>query len=110
MRRKRREEGKSGKEEELGNSRNALERLFYSVYQHGNINYDFQSLYLYKLKFNPTFWENRYVIYEAGMSPLKVAHVLAKVRNVENIHRKVLSFIFKFVRQTKEKLLHGVQK
>lgn len=91
--------------EELGTHRNSLERLFYSVYQHGNITYDFQSLYLYKLKFNPTFWANRYVIYEEGMNPLKVAHVLAKVRNVEKLYYKAISFVFRLISQLKEKLL-----
>lgn len=90
--------------EELGERRNTLERLFYSVYQHGNTTYDFQSLYQYKLKFNPTFWENRYVIYEAGMNPLQVAHVLAKVRNVEKLYKKVISYMLRFIKRMNRKL------
>lgn len=69
---------------------NSLEKLFHFVYLHGNFYYDFQSLYQFKSKFNPTRWVPRCVAYQNGMNFIFVAKTIAKSRNVKKMYKKVV--------------------
>jgi phosphatidylglycerol lysyltransferase len=87
-----------------GKKANTLEKLFDFIFCYGNNYYDFQSLYKYKMKFNPTYWKPRYVAYQKGMLPMKVAYTIAKSRNVGKLYKKAANCALKYVVSSKNRL------
>lgn len=75
----------------------SLEKLFSVLFQYGTSNYNFQSLYQYKKKFNPSCWKTRYVAHETGISTIKVAYAMAKARNVDGILKQIITGLVKYI-------------
>jgi phosphatidylglycerol lysyltransferase len=75
-----------------------LEILFRFIYEYGNFAYDFQSLYQFKNKFNPSIWEPRYVAYDKKLRPLLVGYAMIKVRNIDHLTQKVQHCLLDYIK------------
>jgi len=84
----------SGIEIEKGKS-TVLEKGMNFMYNNMNKHYGFKTLHDYKKKFAPTNWEPRYVAHEQNLLPFKVAYVMIKARNVDDMWKQLLEGLWK---------------
>jgi len=72
-----------------------LEKGMSFMYNNMNKHYGFKTLHEYKKKFAPTNWEPRYVAHEQNLLPFKVAYVMIKARNVDDMWKQLMAGLWK---------------
>jgi len=65
-------------------------KLFEFVYEKLNSFYGFKGLYHYKKKYNPTVWENRYIVYYPKLFTPKIAYSIIKAQNPKGVSDFIL--------------------
>lgn len=63
------------------------------VYEHMNNYYGFKTLYQYKKKYNPTYWEPRYLVYYPKVFTPKIAYSIIKAQNPKGVTNYLLTQI-----------------
>lgn len=66
-------------------------RLFEFIYENLNNMYGFKALYRAKLKYAPTNWETRYMVYLPAFFTHKIAYSIVKAQNPKGISDYILS-------------------
>ncbi|WP_298841788.1 bifunctional lysylphosphatidylglycerol flippase/synthetase MprF [Clostridium sp.] len=65
-------------------------KLFEFIYEKLNSFYGFKGLYHYKKKYNPTVWENRYIVYYPKLFTPKIAYSIIKAQNPKGVSDFIL--------------------
>ena len=65
-------------------------KLFEFVYEKLNSFYGFKGLYHYKKKYNPTVWENRYIVYYPKLFTPKIAYSIIRAQNPKGVSDFIL--------------------
>lgn len=80
---------------EKGNKKTIADAALDFVYEHMNSFYGFKTLHQYKKKYNPTYWEPRYMVYYPKMFTPKIAYSIIKAQNPKG----VTDFLFTQMKQ-----------